>query len=100
LTRVIAAAQFKPYLSITPFHYIDDKYITLENVGIGTAVINEVVIEKNGKRVFNMIDLFEFKKEVIWDEYRSFGTEVDYLAAGDSIDLVKLSLENLISQKI
>jgi len=96
--KEIAEKSLIPLLTVYYSENIDFKRIELFNAGIGTAIINKVVLSKNSNSVKSMHELFDLPGEVKWDSYWTFEQNKYYLSAGKSFHLVELSEKNLAEQ--
>ncbi len=91
----IAKANIRPLLSIGTSGFMGIKLVSLKNSGLGTAVVKDILFKKGEKTVRNLAKLFEFKKQVIWDNFYSFTASDFFLRAGESVMLVNLTAERL-----
>ena len=93
----ISSANIKPVLTISVSEYINYKSFVLSNCGLGTAVLVNVEISRNGSKVDNLAELFSFDEHIIWDTYWTFSHE-HYLGPKDKTTLIKLTTNNLKEQ--
>ena len=91
----IASAHVKPLLATFTDEFDHFKAITLTNNGMGTAIIDNVAINK-GNRIANCVaNLFTFDIAMTWDNYWSFTTVPMSVKPGQEYVLCSLSLEQL-----
>jgi hypothetical protein len=98
IQKEIAEKSLIPLLTVYYSENISYKRVELFNAGIGTAIINEVILSKNGKSVKSLRELFDLPAKVKWDSYWTFEQNKYYLPAGKSFHLVELSDKNLAEQ--
>jgi hypothetical protein len=98
IQKEIAEKSLIPLITVYYSENISYKRIELFNAGIGTAIINKVVLSKNGKSVKSLHELFNLPAKVKWDSYWTFEQNKYYLSAGKSFYLVELSEKNLAEQ--
>ncbi len=94
----IAKANIRPLLDLGSSGFIGVKLISLQNDGLGTAVVKKINFTKNEKSVLNLAELFEFKKKVVWDNFYVFTNSNYFLRAGESVPLLNLTAEGLRRQ--
>jgi hypothetical protein len=94
----IAAANIKPLLDVDVSVVSDEKRVTLLNEELGTAVITEMVFRKGDRQGNSMPSVIDLAIKFRWGEFTWFGKQGGYLRAGDSIDLLFLSIDILKSQ--
>ena len=98
-SREIAAANLRPLLSLRSQIYVNQKGVSLENFGVGTAVISSIEFFRDGEKpTRHLVELFESPDDYAWDTFWRFSTKRYYLAAGTKHQLVKLTSANLIGQ--
>jgi hypothetical protein len=94
----LTAASIKPIVAIFTSEFMNNKGIILSNAGTGTAVITFIEFSKNNRTAKSMPMLFNLPGDFKWDNYWSFGENKHYLKDGISIDLIRLSSQNLREQ--
>jgi hypothetical protein len=92
-SRSIASS---PLLWIQGQVYIDLKSVQLRNHGLGPAIIKLARFDKNGNSTENLVELFS-KTRAAWATYVNLPPK-RVIAAGDTISLIKQSLEHLTGQ--
>lgn len=100
LQEKTAQASVKPILAVFTSEFAENKGVVLSNAGVGTAIITNISFAKNGKEVQSLPLLFDLPEKVKWDNYWMFGSKKHYLIAGKSIDLIRLSANNLREQGV
>ena len=85
----------KPLLWIQGQNYIDLKSVQLRNHGLGPAIIKLARFNKNGNSTENLVELFS-KTRAAWATYVNLPPK--RVIAGDTISLIKQSLEHLTGQ--
>ncbi len=106
LQSKIAAGNIKPLLSISesPKTIIFSEAliaVVLNNDGLGPAVIKKVIFTKgtiSGKSIPRILNVPTRPRGYEWDAYKEFPETGIYLRAGESIILLKLTLEGLKNQ--
>ena len=98
LQEKTAQASVKPILAVFTSEFAENKGVILSNAGVGTAIITKITFARDDKEVQALPQLFDLPENVIWDNYWVFGSRKHYLIAGKSIDLIRLSANNLKEQ--
>ncbi|MGB2571851.1 hypothetical protein ACPFP2_25865 [Micromonospora citrea] len=98
VTERITAASIQPVLGILTSEFMDYKAIKIINYGTGTAVITASEICKDGRRVRNMAQLFEFDRPIIWKNYWTFPESDFYLRSGQELTLASITHESVEKQ--
>lgn len=100
LQKKIAKANLRPILTTikSDKSYMDGKYITLKNAGVGTAVIKSISFSRGQKAVRNLSLLFNLSYTIDWEYFWSFGRQNYYIEANTKIYLIGTSAENLRKQ--
>ncbi len=93
--RKLSEANVKPLLCIYTRGYINDRGLRLENQGLGTAIITNIIISRGNREADTVVDLINMEDKIVWDSYWRFRKPITYLAAGDNKRLVALTLKRL-----
>ncbi|MCB9421825.1 MAG: hypothetical protein H6667_18640 [Ardenticatenaceae bacterium] len=97
----IARANIQPFISILHSKYDNSQTIALRNHGIGTAIITDISMAKNGQKAKKrIIELYKLPKNVVWRKFRTFRGGRIFLSAGGEIILAKITSEVLTKDKI
>jgi len=95
----IAQANIRPILTIRFMKGVNNKGVRLTNVGLGTAVITDIVFVKNGKQEKSLRKLFGIPETFPLDSHWSFGPYNYHLPPGDSFGLIGISAERLRKER-
>ncbi len=94
LTNRIAINNIKPLISSYSFHNDNFCGVTIENFGMGTALITKIIIKKNNIKTVCFPKLFSFEDST-WSDYTNFIQEVYYYRPGQKKFLGKIDKENI-----
>ncbi|MCG8043572.1 MAG: hypothetical protein JAY72_19430 [Candidatus Thiodiazotropha endolucinida] len=95
LSRSVAAANIRPILYIKAAGYTDHGGFVLENHGLGTAVIKNVVFSLNGNCSSSLVRLFAFSEPPMWEDFFQFIEPIHYLKPGNKINIAIMSVKSL-----
>jgi hypothetical protein len=96
--KKLAESAARPLLSIEREGYEDQKALTLENHGPGTAVVMSVLFRSDSRSAKDLSDLLKVpaEPEIIWNEMTSYGSSPSYVASKSSEDMFRITEERLL----
>ena len=95
--KTIAAAAARPLIFVGREGYEDEKAVTLENRGPGTAIILSVSFSRGHRSANDISELVDVpnKPEIIWDEINPYDSFPYYVAAKSTEDMIRISAQRL-----
>jgi|ERR1700738_31612 len=96
--KKLAESAARPLLSIEREGYEDQKALTLENHGPGTAVVTSVLFKSGSRSADDLSDLLKVPTEpdIIWNEMTIYGSSPSYVASKSSEDMFRITADRLL----